>query len=313
MKAMIYTKFGSPDVLHLEEVPAPVAKENEVLLKVKASSINAYDWRHIRADPWMIRLMGGGLTRPKHPIMGADVAGIVESIGKNVKSIKPGDEVFGEAGYGAFAEYVAVQESRIVPKPKNRSFEEAAAAPMAALTALQGLRDKGEIKNDFKVLINGSSGGVGSYAVQIARWYGSEVTAVCSTSKMDMVRSIGANHVIDYTKEDVTERDDQYDLIFDSAAFRPASDYKKILKPDGKYIVAGGNIYRIMKLVIKPSKNMKTITAKILSEDLMLIKDMLETGKVKSVIDKVYPLEQTADAIRRLEERKVRGKVVIKI
>lgn len=310
---MIYTKFGSPDVLHLEEVPAPVAKENEVLLKVKASSINAYDWRHIRADPWMIRLMGGGLTRPKHPIMGADVAGIVESIGKNVKSIKPGDEVFGEAGYGAFAEYVAVQESRIVPKPKNRSFEEAAAAPMAALTALQGLRDKGEIKNDFKVLINGSSGGVGSYAVQIARWYGSEVTAVCSTSKMDMVRSIGANHVIDYTKEDVTERDDQYDLIFDSAAFRPASDYKKILKPDGKYIVAGGNIYRIMKLVIKPSKNMKTITAKILSEDLMLIKDMLETGKVKSVIDKVYPLEQTADAIRRLEERKVRGKVVIKI
>lgn len=310
---MIYTKFGSPDVLHLEEVPAPVAKENEVLLKVKASSVNAYDWRHIRADPWMIRLMGGGLTRPKHPIMGADVAGIVESIGKNVKSLKPGDEVFGEAGYGAFAEYVSVQESRIVPKPKNRSFEEAAAAPMAALTALQGLRDKGEIKKDYKVLINGSSGGVGSYAVQIARWYGSEVTAVCSTSKMDMVRSIGANHVIDYTKGDVTERDDQYDLIFDSAAFRPASDYKKILKPDGKYIVAGGNIYRIMRLVIKPSKNMKTITAKILAEDLMSIKDMLETGKVKSVIDKVYPLEQTADAIRRLEERKVRGKVVIKI
>ncbi|MFW5820121.1 MAG: NAD(P)-dependent alcohol dehydrogenase [Bacteroidota bacterium] len=313
MKAMIYTKFGSPYGLQLKEVPAPVPKENELLLKVKASSVNAYDWRHIRADPWMIRLMGGGLTKPKHPIMGADVAGIVESIGKNVKSLKPGDEVFGEAGYGGFAEYVAVHESRIVPKPRNRSFEEAAAAPMAALTALQGLRDRGEIEKGYNVLINGSSGGVGSYAVQIARWYGCEVTAVCSTSKMDMLRSIGADRVIDYTKEDVTEIDDKYDLIFDSAAFRPASDYKKILKPDGKYIIAGGNIFRIMNLLIKPSKNMKTVTARILTEDLMLIKEMLENGKVKSVIDNIYPLEQTADAIRRLEERKVIGKVVIKI
>lgn len=312
MKAMIYTKFGSPDVLQMKEVPTTVPHENEVLLKVRAASVNAYDWRHIRADPWMIRFMGGGLTKPKHPIMGADVAGIVESIGKNVKSFKIGDEVFGEAGYGGFAEFAAVHESRIVPKPKNRSFEEAAAAPMAALTALQGLRE-GEIKEGNKVLVNGSSGGVGSYAVQIAIWFGAEVTAVCSTSKMDMVRSLGADQVIDYTKEDVTEMDVKYDLIFDSAAFRPASDYKRILSPDGKYIIAGGNIFRIMKLLIRSRKNMKTISAKILTEDLMLIKEMLESGKVKSAIDKVYPLQQTAQAIRRLEERKVKGKVVIEI
>jgi NADPH:quinone reductase-like Zn-dependent oxidoreductase len=205
MKAMVYTKFGPPDVLQLREVEKPSPKGNELLIKVHAASANAYDWRHLRADPFLMRLMGGGLLKPKHKILGADMAGQVEKVGVNVKQFQPGDEVFGDGGYGGFAEYACVDENRFVLKPADLTFEEAAAVPMAALTALQGLRDKGLIRAGQKILINGASGGVGTFAVQIAKSFDTEVTGVCSTTKMDLVRSIGADHVIDYTQEDVTK------------------------------------------------------------------------------------------------------------
>ena len=265
MKAIVYTKFGSPDVLELQEVATPVPKAHEILVKVRAASVNAYDWRHLRADPFLIRFMGAGLFKPSHRILGADIAGQVEAVGGEVTQFKPGDEVFGEGGYGGFAEYACVDENRFVPKPAALSFEEAAAAPMAALTALQGLRDSGQIKAGQKVLINGASGGVGTFAVQIAKAFGAEVTGVCSTSKMDLVRSIGADHVVDYTREDVTKSERRYDLIFDVAAFRPVSEYKRVLNPGGIYVVAGGSIGRIFQIMFLSkfkAKTMKVIIAR---------------------------------------------------
>ena len=259
MKAMVYTKFGPPDVLQLQEVEKPIPKDNEILIKVRAASVNPYDWRHLRADPFFIRFMGAGLLKPKHKILGADIAGQVEAVGRKAKQFQPGDEVFGEGSYGGFAEYVCADEKRFVPKPADLAFEEAAAVPMAALTALQGLRDKGQIQAGKKVLINGASGGVGTFAVQIAKSFGAEVTGVCSTTKMGLVRSIGADQVIDYTQEDVTKNKKPYDLIFDVAAFRSSSDYKRILSPGGIYVVAGGSIARIFQLMLKSmagSKNM---------------------------------------------------------
>ncbi|MFA4907253.1 MAG: NAD(P)-dependent alcohol dehydrogenase [archaeon] len=316
MKAIVYTKFGSPDVLQLKEVEQPIPKDNEILIKVYATSVNAYDWRHLRADPFLIRLMGAGLFKPKHQILGADIAGKVEAVGKNVKQFKPGNVVFGEGKYGGFAEYACVDENRFVLTPANVSFEEAAAAPMAALTALQGLRDKGQIQTGHKVLINGASGGVGSFAVQIAKFFGAEVTGICSTKKIDLVRSIGADHVIDYTKEDVTQNRQQYDLIFDTAVFRSVLKYKRILSPKGIYVLAGGSMARIFQMMfvsMTGTKNMGLMIANINQKDLLFIKELLEAGKVKSIIDKCYPLHETADAIRYLEEGHARGKVVISV
>lgn len=316
MKAIIYTKFGSPDQLKLAKVEKPLPGENQLLIKVHASSANAYDWRHLRADPFLIRLMGAGFFKPKHQILGADIAGVVEETGSNVKQFMPGDAVFGEGSYGGFAEYVCVDADRFVKKPENLSFEEAAAAPMAALTALQGLRDKGSIKSGQKVLINGASGGVGTFAVQIAKTFGAEVTGVCSTSKKELVKSLGADQVIDYTNEDITKNNEQFDLIFDIAAYRSFSDYKPILKPDGKYVLAGGSISRIFQLMFKSmikSKNIAVLIANINQKDMLLIKELLESGKIKSVIDKIYPLEETAEAIRYLEDGNVKGKVVITV
>jgi len=314
MKAIVYTKFGSPDVLKLKEVEKPTPKDNEILIKVHAASANAYDWRHLRADPFLIRLMGAGLFKPKHRILGADIAGQVEVVGKNVKQFQPGDEVFGEGSYGGFAEYVCVDENRFVQKPANLTFEEAAAAPMAALTALQGLRDKGQIQEGQKVLINGASGGVGTYAVQIAKSFRAVVTGVCSTAKMDLVRSLGADHVFDYTKEDVTKNGQQYDLIFDIAAYRSILKYKRILSPRGIYVLAGGSIARIFQLMFMSmtgAKNMGLMVADVNQKDLLFIKELLEVGKVKSIIGKYYPLKETAEALRYLEEGHARGKVVI--
>ena len=314
MKAIVYTKFGSPEVLQLKEVEKPIPGENEILIKMKAASVNAYDWRHVRADPFLLRMMGGGLIKPKHPILGADMAGIVETIGKNVKLFQPGDEVFGEGSYGGFAEYACVLENRFVKKPANLSFEEAAASPMASLTALQGLRDKGKIQAGQKVLVNGASGGVGSFAVQIAKSFDSEVTGVCSTSKVDFVRSLGADHVLDYTNADITKNNDKYDLIFDVAAYRKVSEYNKILKTTGNYVMAGGSIGRILKLMIKTifgNKNLSVLIANINQNDLLFIKELLEKGKIKSFIDKRYPLSETSAAIRYVEEGKARGKVVV--
>ena len=314
MKAIVYTKFGSPDVLQLKEVEKPVARDNELLIKVHAASANAYDWRHLRADPFLIRLMGAGLLKPKHQILGADIAGQVEAVGRNVRQFQPGDEVFGEGSYGGFAEYVCVDENRFVRKPAKLTFEEAAAAPMAALTALQGLRDKGQIQKGQKVLINGASGGVGTFAVQIAKSFETEVTGVCSTTKIDLVRSIGADHVIDYTREDVTKKGQQYDLIFDIAAYRSISEIKRILSSNGIYVIAGGSMARILQLMLRSMtgvKNMGIMVANINQKDLLFIKELLETRKVKSIIDKRYPLSETAEALRYLEEGHARGKVVI--
>jgi NADPH:quinone reductase-like Zn-dependent oxidoreductase len=314
MKAVVYTKFGPPDVLQLREVGKPVPKENEILIKVRAASVNAYDWRHLRADPFFIRLMGAGLLRPKHRILGADIAGQVEAVGRNVTQFRPGDDVFGEGGYGGFAEFVCVDEKRFVLKPAHLSFEDAAAVPMAGLTALQGLRDKGRIQAGQKVLINGASGGVGTFAVQIARSFGTEVTGVCSTTKMDLVRSIGADHVIDYTLEDVTKNAQKYDLIFDIAAYRSISKYKRILGPCGNYVLAGGSMARILQLMVMSMtgvKNMGLMVAKINQKDLQFILELMNAGKVKAIIDRRYPLNETADALRYLEEGHARGKVVI--
>jgi NADPH:quinone reductase-like Zn-dependent oxidoreductase len=260
--------------------------------------------------------MGAGFLKPKHKILGADVAGEVEAVGGEVTRFKPGDEVFGEGGYGGFAEYVCVDENRFVPKPADLTFEEAAAAPMAALTALQGLRDEGHIQAGQKVLINGASGGVGTFAVQIAKSFDTEVTGVCSAAKMDLVRSIGADHVVDYAREDVTKSERRYDLIFDVAAFRSVSDYKRILKPGGIYVVAGGSIRRIFQVMLLSkikAKNMKVVIARVDQKDLLVLAELMTAGKVRPVIDKRYPLSETAEALRYLEEGRARGKVVVTV
>jgi NADPH:quinone reductase-like Zn-dependent oxidoreductase len=316
MKAIVYTKFGSPDVLHLEEVEKPIPKDNQILLKVHAASANAYDWRHLRADPFMIRFMGAGLLKPKHRILGADIAGQVEAVGGQVKQFRPGDEVFGEGRYGGFAEYVCVDEKRVVPKPADLTFEEAAALPMAALTALQGLRDKGRIRAGQRVLINGASGGVGTFAVQIAKSFETEVTGVCSTAKMDLVRSIGAAQVVDYTRDDITKSGRRYDLIFDIAAHRSISEYKRILSPNGSYVLAGGSMGRMFQLMlmsIAGAKNMGVMIGNINQKDLLFMVDLIQAGKVRSIIDKRFRLNETAEALRYLEEGHARGKIVITV
>jgi NADPH:quinone reductase-like Zn-dependent oxidoreductase len=316
MKAMVYTKFGPPDVLRLQDVEKPVPADNEILIKVRAASVNAYDWRHLMADPFLIRMMGAGLLRPKHQILGADIAGRVEAVGGDVKQFRPGDEVFGDGAYGGFAEYACADEKRFVLKPADLTFEEAAAVPMAALTALQGLRDKGLIRAGQKVLINGASGGVGTFAVQIAKSFETDVTGVCSTAKMDLVRSIGADHVVDHTQEDVTKNGKLYDLIFDVAAYRSISEYKRILSPGGNYVLAGGSMARIFQLMLKSmigAKNMRLVVASVSQKDLEFIKELLKAGKVKSIIDKRYPLNETAAALRYVKEGHARGKVVISV
>src|SRR5579859_3240695 len=244
MKAIVYHTYGSPDVLKLEEVQKPVPQDDEVLVKVLAASVNAGDWHLLRAKPFLMRLMGYGLLKPKHTILGSDIAGRVEAVGRNVKQFQAGDEVFGNTaryGFGGFAEYVSVPEEALVLKPARISFEEAAAVPQAAVTALQGLRDKGHIQKGQKVLINGAGGGVGMFAVQIAKAFGAEVTAVCSTRNLDRVRSIGADHVIDYTQEDFTRNGQQYDLILAVNGYHSISDYRRALSPTGTYVTTGGS------------------------------------------------------------------------
>jgi len=316
MKAMVYTKFGSPDVLRLQEVEKPAPKDHELLIRVRAASANPYEWRHLRADPFFIRFMGGGLFRPKHRILGADIAGQVEAVGREARQFKPGDDVFGDGSYGGYAEYVCVDEKKVALKPASLSFEEAAAVPIAGLTALQGLRDKGRIRAGQKVLINGASGGVGTFAVQIARSFGAEVTGVCSAGKIDLVRSLGADQVVDYKREDVTTTGERYDLIFDLAAFRSVKKYRRILAAGGIYVVAGGSMARILQVMLLSmtgAKNMTFLAARVNQEDLRTLSDLLSAGKVKSVIDRCYALEETAKAIRYLEDGHARGKIVITV
>jgi NADPH:quinone reductase-like Zn-dependent oxidoreductase len=322
MKAIVCKKYGSPDVLNLEEIEKPTPKEDEVLVKVHGASANAADWHLLRADPFLVRLMYGVL-KPKHEILGADIAGRVEAVGGNVKQFQPGDEVFGDLsgdGFGGFAEYVCARENALVSKPADMTFEEAAAVPMAAVTALQGLRDKGRIQPGQKVLINGASGGVGTFAVQIAKSFGAEVTGVCSTRKSDMVRSIGADHVIDYTQEDFTRNGQRYDLILAVNGYRPISDYKRALNAKGIYVMVGGSTAQIFQaLLLGPwmsmtgSKKMGALSAKPDQEDLVFVKELVEAGKVMPVIDRRYPLSEVGEALRYLEEGHAGGKVVITV
>jgi len=322
MKAILYTKYGPPDVLELKEVEKPAPRDDEVLVKVHAASVNAYDWHFLSADIFVIRFVDGGLLKPKDTRLGADIAGRVEAVGKDIKQLKPGDEVFGEARYGkgGFAEYVCACENALALKPANLSFEESAAAPMAALTALQGLRDQGQIQPGKKVLIQGASGGVGTFAVQIAKSLGAEVTAVCSPRNLDQARSIGADHVIDYTKEDFTQSGQQYDLIFAANGYHPISAYKRALTPKGIYVMAGGTMAQLFQAVVMGSwmsetggRKMGPVSAKTNLEDLLVIKGLLETGKVVSVIDKRFTLRETPEALRYLGAGHARGKVVITV
>ncbi len=318
MRAIVHYEYGSPDVLKCEEVPKPFAGDDEVLVRVRAASVNPADWHTLRADPFLIRLMGDGFRKPKNKLLGIDVAGEVEAVGRNVKEFQPGDAVFG-ASKSAFAEYVCAREDRLVLKPTGTTFEEAAAVPVAAISALQGLRDKGRIQRGQKVLINGASGGVGTFAVQIAKAFEADVTGVCSTRNLDMVRSIGADHVIDYTREDFTKNGARYDLILDAAAYRSISDYRRALSPKGVYVLIGGSVARLFQVLLlgpwfsMTGSKMGFMMARITKEDLVFLKELLEAGKVVPVIDRRYPLSEVADALRYLEEGHARGKVVITV
>ena len=318
MKAIVYYDYGSADVLRCEELEKPAIGDNEVLIKVRAASLNALDWRLMRGAPYIVRKLFGlrkpTLAQPGR--LGRDVAGQVEAVGRNVTRFKPGDEVFG-ACPGAVAEYACALDDKLALKPANVSFEAAAAVPVAALTALQGLRDKGRIQPGHKVLVDGASGGVGTFAVQIAKSFGAEVTAVCSTRKMDTARSIGADHVVDYTHNDFTKNAQRYDLIIAANAYHSIFDYRRALSPGGIYVMAGGGWAQILQaLLLGPllsrvgSKKMHSFMAKMDKKDLIFLKDLLEAGKVVPVIDR-YSFSDAAEAVRFLEEGHARGKVVI--
>jgi NADPH:quinone reductase-like Zn-dependent oxidoreductase len=324
MKAIVYTRYGSPDVLHLTEVEKPTPKDNEVLIKVHAASLNAAESHVVRGEPFLMRLMGYGLLKPKKTIPGAAMAGRVEAVGSSVMQFKPGDEVFGDlsfCGLGAFAEYVCANENALALKPANTTFEDAATIPLAATTALQGLRNSGHIQAGQKVLINGASGGVGTFAVQIAKAFGAEVTAVCSTSKLDMAHSIGADHVIDYTREDFTQNGQLYDLILSANGYHPIADYQRALSPHGTYVMTGGTAMAAMMeamllgpwISIRGSKKMGNVMGKPNQQDLVFLKELVEADKLKPVIDRCYPLSEVPDALQYLEEGHVQGKLVITV
>lgn len=319
MKAVVYTEYGSPDVLQLREVAKPEPKENQVLIKVRAASLNALDYRRFENPSAMGRLMEERMIKSVGKALGADIAGVVESVGANVKQYKPGDEVFGVStgSVGGFAEYACATENSLALKPANVSFEAAAAVPVAATTALQGLR--GEIQPGQKVLVNGAGGGVGTFAVQIAKAFGAEVTAVCSSRNMEMARSIGADHVIDYAKEDFTQNGRRYDVIFAVNGYHPLSAYRRALTPRGRYICAGGTMPQIFQAMLfgsfmsrKNGKKMGSMgIARIKWEDLAYLKELLEAGRIVPVIEKCYPLSEVPAAVRYLLEGHARGKIVV--
>jgi NADPH:quinone reductase-like Zn-dependent oxidoreductase len=324
MKAIVCTKYGSPDVLQLREVVKPVPQHDEVLIQIHSASLNSRDLRMLRANPFFMRLMPGGLFHPKNKILGGDVAGRVEATGSSVKQFRSGDEVFGflpsATGRGTFAEYVCAKENLIALKPENLTFEQAAAVPLAAMTALQGLRDNGNIQPGQEVLINGASGGVGTFAVQIAKAFGAEVTAVCSTRNLEMVRSLGADYVIDYKVEDFTQNGQQYDLILAVNGFYPIEDYLRALKPSGTYVVAGGSMRQLIQAGTNKKGNPKLgckksfVLSLVQSQmDLVSLKELTESGKIQPVIDGCYPLCEITKAFWYFEKQHPKGKVVISI
>jgi NADPH:quinone reductase-like Zn-dependent oxidoreductase len=323
MKAIVYHEYGSPDVLELQEIDKPVVKDGDVLVRVRAASANPADWHYMRGLPYIMR-PGAGLRRPKQSVLGRDISGQVEEVGKDVRGFRPGDEVFAEVEAGGFAEYTCVSEDLLLLKPADLTFEQAAAVPLAALTALQGLRDTGQVQPGQKVLIIGASGGVGTFAVQIAKSFGAIVTGVCSTRNVEMVRSLGADHVIDYTQEDFTRSGQKYDLIFQLAGTRSPSDLRRALTAQGTLVLSSGEsdgrwlgpVDRMIKaVVLSPfvSQKLGSFLAKPNKDDLQFLKELIEAGTVKPVIDRTYPLGEAPEAIRYLEEGHARGKVVISV
>ena len=317
MKAIVYRKYGAPDVLNCEVIEKPAPQDNEVLIKVRAASLNPLDWRLMRGRPFFLRITMG-LRKPSEPRVGRDVAGEVEAVGRNITLFKPGDEVFG-ACVGALAEYACGSESKLAIKPTSLSFDEAAATPIAALTALQGLRDLGQIQPGQKALINGAAGGVGTFAVQIAKAFGAHVTGVCSTGNADMVRAIGADRVIDYTQEDFTRSKERYDLILDNIGNHFLSKYRRALNPAGKLVMVGAKDIRVLLLRALQARvlswfvgqKLGFLVARLTHEDLIIIGEHIEARKVKPIIDRRYILSDVPQAVRYLEEGHARGKIVI--
>ncbi len=323
MRASVRNTFGPPDVLELQEIEKPDLPDDGVLVRVRAASVNPADWYSLAGTPYVARAQMG-LLKPKQRVLGVDFAGTVEAIGEDVTQFRPGDEVFGGRN-GAFAEYVCVPQDRaVMPKPANLTFEQAAAVPVAALTALQGLRDKGQIQPGQKVLINGASGGVGTFAVQIAKALGAEVTGVCSTRNVDLVRSLGADHVVDYTREDFTRNDRRYDLMFDIAGSRSWSECRRVLNPQSTFVIVGapkGNrvigplshIVKIRLAALRSSQKAVFFVAKFNKADMVVLQELLEAGKVTPVIDRRYELSEIADAFRYMGEGHAQGKIVIAV
>jgi NADPH:quinone reductase-like Zn-dependent oxidoreductase len=320
MKAIVYTKYGPPEVLQLKEVAKPTPKDDEVLIKVQAASVNRSDWEGLRGKPLYARI--GGLLRPRHHILGSDIAGRVEMAGRSVRRFQPGDEVFGDilTSLGGFAEYVCARESALAPKPASITFEEAAAIPQAAVIALQGIRDKGQVQPGQKVLINGAGGGAGTVAVQLAKLYGAEVTGVDNTGKLDFMRSLGADHVIDYTQEDFTKYGKQYDLILDIVARRSVFAYKRALRSNGRYFLAGGSVATMLQILLlgpwirgTTGKKIRILAVKPSLEDMVYVTELCEAGKVVPVIDRRFPLSEVPEALRYLGEGRTKGKVVITV
>ena len=325
MNAVVYDRYGTADVLRVERVEKPLPNDNQVLIKVRAAAANPLDWHYMRGSPYIVRVFGAGLLKPKVGRLGADVSGEVAAVGKDVTQFKPGDEVFG-VGSGTFAEYVRASQKRIALKPANVSFDQAAGVPVAAITALQGLRDKGKVHAGQKILINGASGGVGTFAVQIAKAFGAEVTGVCSTRNVELVRSLGADHVIDYTKDDFTKTREQYDVIYDTVGNRSMRELRRALIPKGVAVMIGGGapgtgnwvgalVQPVKALLYSPFVSQKFVffVADVTREDLSVIGELMTAGKVRPIVDRTYPLSQTADAIRYLEQGHARGKVVIAV
>jgi NADPH:quinone reductase-like Zn-dependent oxidoreductase len=324
MKAIAYAEYGSADVLELKEVGKPDVEGDSVLVRVRAASANPYDWHFMRGIPYIARLSATGLRKPKHSLLGSDMAGEVEAVGNAVTRFRPGDEVFGFVGAGGFAEFVSAPEKLLALKPANLSFEQAATVPLAAVTALQGLRDAGKIRSGQKVLIVGASGGVGTFAVQLAKWYGANVTGVCSTRNLELVRSIGADQVIDYTQVDFTRTGQKYDLIFQLAGTASPSACRRALTPKGTLVLSSGDspgriigpVGRIFKAVLLSpfvGQTMRPFVAKSSSDDLQFLRGLIEAGSITPVIDRTYLLTESADAIRYLETGHARGKVVISV
>jgi NADPH:quinone reductase-like Zn-dependent oxidoreductase len=320
MKAIVYHEYESPDLLKLEEVEKPTPADDEVLIKIHAVSLNRSDWEGLIGKPLYARL--GGIRKPRRPILGSDIAGRVEAIGKNITRFQMGDEVYGDILYrlGGFAEYVCVRESVLTIKPPSLTFEQASAIPQAGVIALQGIRDKGQVQPGQKVLINGAGGGSGMFAVQLARLYGAEVTGVDNTGKLDFMRSLGADHVIDYTREDFTRTGKQYDLILDLVGYRSVFDYRRALSPGGSYLFVGDSVATLLQILLlgplikrTSGKQTRLLAVQPNLEDMAHITELIEAGKIAPVIDKRYPLHDAAVALRYLGEGRARGKVVITV